>query len=469
MSSLPLFDHAEKKGQGEPSEPSRSGNSDEPRVFRVSQLNRSVRAWLEDEYKNVWVEGELSDVTLSGPGHVYFKLNDEDEKAQLSGVMFRSDAQRCKGLFKNGARLRVRGYLSLFEPRGSFQMIARSAKPVGEGDLQAELQRLREQLLAEGLLDPARKRPLPLWPRVIGVVTSENGAALHDIIRVADGRCPVRIVIAPCVVQGADAPRSIELALEAIARVPELSVVIVGRGGGSAEDLQAFNDERVVRAIGRCPVPTVSAVGHEVDVTLSDLIADVRAATPSNAAELVVPELRVLEQQLRHAERNLERALEVRIGQERLRLDRLARKITDPRRALSNSRQRLRDLDQRLLRPLPQRLRSARAQHHALNVRLQRQDPRVTLARDRAQLVNLSARLHAWVKPTLASQRAELSELSARLQALSPTQILARGYAIALHEATGKALIHSRDAAAGDRVVVRLHEGTLRTRVEETE
>jgi len=459
MSSLPLFDHAEKKGQG---------NSEEPRVFRVSQLNRSVRAWLEDEYKNVWVEGELSDVTLSGPGHVYFKLNDEDEKAQLSGVMFRSDAQRCKGLFKNGARLRLRGYLSLFEPRGSFQMIARSAKPVGEGDLQAELQRLREQLLAEGLLDPARKRPLPLWPRVIGVVTSENGAALHDIIRVADGRCPVRIVVAPCVVQGVDAPRSIELALQAIARVPDLDVVIVGRGGGSAEDLQAFNDERVVRAIGRCPVPTVSAVGHEVDVTLSDLIADVRAATPSNAAELVVPELRVLEQQLRHAERNLERALEVRVGQERLRLDRLARKITDPRRALSNSRQRLRDLDERLLRPLPQRLRAARAQQQALNVRLQRQDPRVTLARDRAQLVNLSARLHAWVRPTLASRRAELSELSARLQALSPTQILARGYAIALHEATGKALIHSRDAAVGDRVVVRLHEGSLRTRVEET-
>lgn len=457
MSSLPLFDHAEKKSKGEPPE---------PRVFRVSQLNRSVRARLEDEYKNVWVEGELSDVTMAGSGHVYFTLNDEDEPAQVRGVMFKSDAQRCKDLFKNGGRVRLRGYLSLFEPRGSYQLIARSAKPVGDGDLQAELIRVREKLLAEGLLDPARKRPLPLLPRVIGVVTSTSGAALHDIIRVADGRCAVRIVIAPCVVQGLDAPRSIVAALEAIQRVPELDVIIVGRGGGAAEDLQAFNDEQVVRAIGRCRVPTVSAVGHEVDVTLADLIADVRAATPSNAAELVVPEQRMLSRQLENADRRLARALEVQLGQARLRLDRLARKVHDPRRALDRSRQRLRKLDEDMTRPLRARLRSGRTDLNRLHERLNRHDPRVTLARDRAQLVKLSSRLHAWLKPTLASQRAQLSELSARLHALSPTQILARGYAIALHEKTGKALIHAHDAATGDRVQVRLHDGTLITIVE---
>jgi len=429
MSSLPPSDRGER--------------SDGP-ILRVSQLNRSVRALLEDVYKSVWVEGELSDVTIAASGHAYFTLNDENTPAQVRGVMFRSDAQRCKAHIKNGARVQLRGQVSLFEPRGAFQLIARIARPVGEGDLQAELARLKEALLAEGLLDPARKRPLPLFPRVIGVVTSATGAAVHDIIRVAQARSAVRIVVSPCVVQGAEARQSIVAALEAIQRLPELDVVIVGRGGGAAEDLQAFNDESVVRAIGRCRVPTVSAVGHEVDVTLADLIADVRAATPSNAAELVVPEQRVLSQQLANAERRLARALEVRLGQDRLRLDRFARRL------VVNSQ-----------------LRTARARLVRLNQRLERHDPRVSLARDRAQLVQRTTRIQSMIRPLLADRRAQLSELSARLAALSPTQILSRGYAIALHEATGKALVHATDAAVGDRVIVRLHQGSLTTRVEQ--
>lgn len=456
MSSLPLFDHAEKKGKSGPPE---------ERVFRVAQLNRTVRARLEDEYKSVWVEGELSDVTIAGSGHVYFTLNDEDEPAQVRGVMFKSDAQRCRAFLSNGARVRMRGYLSLFEPRGSFQLIARACKPAGDGDLQAQLAALRDKLQAEGLLDPARKRALPLLPRVIGVVTSTSGAALHDIVRVADGRGPVRILVAPCFVQGVDAPRSIVVALEAIQRVPELDVVIVGRGGGASEDLQAFNDEQVVRAIGRCRVPTVSAVGHEVDVTLSDLIADVRAATPSNAAELVVPEQRALIQQLDHFDRRLARALEVAIGRKRIQLDRLARKVTDPRSALFASRRRLQALQDQLQRPLQQRLRRQRVTLTQLQQRLARRDPRMTLVADRSRLAQLSTRLEAAARPLLNARRAQLSELSARLQALSPTQILARGYAIALHEPTGKALIHAHDAAIGDAVSVRLHDGTLRTQV----
>lgn len=458
MSSLPLFDHAEKKGKG--------GPPDE-RVFRVSQLNRSVRVWLEDEYKSVWVEGELSDVTIAGSGHVYFTLNDEDEPAQVRGVIFKSDAQRCKQHLSNGARVRMRGYLSLFEPRGSFQLIARIAKPAGDGDLQAQLAALRQKLLTEGLLDPARKRELPLLPRVIGVVTSPSGAALHDIIRVADGRCPVRILVAPCLVQGIDAPRAIVAALTAIQRMPDVDVVIIGRGGGASEDLQAFNDEQVVRAIGRCRVPTVSAVGHEVDVTLSDLIADVRAATPSNAAELVVPEQRALTQQLDHLERRLTRALEVTLGRKRLQLDRLSRNVTDPRNALFASRRRLQTLQEQMTRPMRVRLRDERGALTQLQQRLSRRDPRMTLVADRSRLAQLSTRLNASAKPLLNERRAQLSELTARLNALSPTQILARGYAIALHETTGKALIHAGDAKPGDRVHVRLHDGTLVTRVED--
>ena len=258
----------------------------EERVYRVSQLNRVVRSLLEDRFMNVWVEGELSDVKHAASGHVYATLNDEEEPSQIRVVIFKNDARRSKAKLEDGARVKLQGQLSLFTPRGSYQMIARIAVPYGLGELHAQFERVRVRLEADGLLAPERKRPLPLLPRVIGLVTSEHGAALHDIVRVAHQRSPVRLVLSPCLVQGAQAPQSIIDALEQVQRLPDLDIVIVGRGGGSAEDLVAWNDERLARAIARCRVPVVSAVGHEVDVSISDLVADVRAATPSNAAEL---------------------------------------------------------------------------------------------------------------------------------------------------------------------------------------
>ncbi len=444
----------------------RGDRSEDAKVYRVSQLNRAVRVLLEERWSGVWVEGELSDVTHAASGHVYFTLNDEDEPAQLRVVMFKNDARRSKAKLEDGARVKLQGQLSLFAPRGSYQLIARVAVPYGLGELHAQFERVRKRLEADGLLAPERKRALPKLPRVLGVVTSQAGAALHDVIRVAHGRCPVRIVVSPCLVQGADAPASIVAALEAIQQLPELDVVIVGRGGGSAEDLVAFNDERVARAIAGCRVPTVSAVGHEVDISIADLVADLRAATPSNAAELVVPDRRALSNELRTAERAIARAAELRLGRERLRVERLSQHLHDPRGALSAVRARIEALRTQLLQQFVARIKRERAQLQSLGERLARLDPRLLLAERRAHLVELQTKIESAARPLLFRRRAQLAERIASLDALSPLGILARGYAIALHEPTGKALVRAADAKSGDVLRVRLHEGTLRARVE---
>jgi exodeoxyribonuclease VII large subunit len=475
MSTMSLFD---RPGLDEPDE----------RVLRVSEINRAVRLSLERDWSDVWVEGELSDVTRAASGHVYFTLADERDPAQIRGVLFRNDARRAQARLARGSRVRIRGSLSLYEPRGAFQLIGRTVLPAGDGDLRAQFERIREKLEAEGLFAPERKRPLPRLPRVVGVVTSQSGAALHDVIRVAKGRCPVRLVVSDCRVQGDDAPRTITRALERIQRLPDVEVVIVTRGGGSAEELWAFNDEAVARAMAACRVPVVSGVGHEVDVTIADLVADARASTPSNAAEVVVPDRRALVSEVDGWTRRLERALDGQLAQHRLRLARLSARVSDPRHGLSAVRRRLESLDTRLHRQLSKRLANERATLTALGTRLARRDPRTLLARDRRAFVELSGRLeaaaarllerrrqqlgringalHAAAAPLVSQRRARLAELSARLDAMSPLKVLGRGYAIALHERTGKAVMRPDDAPVGDRVALRLAEGSLTARVE---
>lgn len=459
-------------------------------VYRVAELNRSVRHSLETRWGAVWVEGELSDVTKATSGHCYFTLNDPEEPAQIRVVMFRGDARKSEVTLQNGELVRLQGTLSLYEPRGSFQLIARKAVAVGKGDLHAEFERTRKKLEAEGLLDPAKKRALPRVPKVVGVVTSSTGAAIHDIVQVAMRRCPVRIVVANCLVQGTDAPASIVQALTAIQRLAELDVVIIGRGGGSAEDLFAFNSEAVARAMAACRVPIVSAVGHEVDITIADLVADVRAATPSQAAELVVPDANVLRAELSTSERHLMRALEVKVGRERLRLDRLSRRLLDPRRSLGQVRLQFHNLVARLQSAARNVLRHDRRTLQTAHERVVRLDPRKRLLKDRAGFTELVMRLRTTAKPnlqtyatrletlrsqimvattrTLEKKQKRFSENVVRLEALSPLKVLGRGYAIALHEPTGKALLHAKDAKKGDRLAIRLYEGTVISTVEST-
>lgn len=459
MSDMPLFDRDSRQRSG--------SRREEPKVFRVSEVNRAVKFTLEDAWGDVWIEGELSDVKRSPAGHIYFALNDEGKPAQLRGVMFRGDARRCRAPFENGTRLKVRGGLSLYEPRGGFQLIARSAVAAGAGDLAAQFAKIQAKLEAEGLMDPERKRSLPRLPRTIGVVTSKTSAALQDILRVSRDRCPTRIVVADCRVQGEEGPPSIVAALAAIQRLPDLDVVIIGRGGGSAEDLWSFNDEAVARAIAGCRVPIVSGVGHEVDVTIADLVADARAATPSNAAELVVPVQSSLVSEVEALERRLHRALETRIGTERLRLERLSRKLADPRHLMSAVRRRLETLETRLVRRMDRRLTRARAGVSALRDGLLRSDPRSLLARDRRRLLQLDSRLGAAMRPSLARKQRVHHSLMAKLDALSPLRVLERGYAIALDEESGRAIRKVKEARPGSRIAVRVADGSFSARIEE--
>ncbi len=476
MSEMPLFERLQ---------------SDDPdgdeHVFRVSEVNRAVRLTLEEHWGKVLIEGELSDVRRA-KGHVYFTLNDEEDPAQLRGVMFQSDVKRTKAPLENGARIRFRGTLSLYTARGQFQLIARSAQLAGEGDLAAQFRRLRAKLEAEGLLDAAKKRRLPALPRRVGVVTSRAGAALRDIIRVASERCPVQILVADCRVQGEDAPASIISALELIQRVEDLDVVIISRGGGSAEDLWAFNDEGVARAIAACRVPVVSGVGHEVDMTIADLVADLRAATPSNAAEIVVPARAALLRDLRSWERRLQQALDNRIGGLRLRLERQLRPLYGARRVITPIRRELRDLQEQLQQTQRAELREKRERLGELNRRLMRLDPRSVLRRDqrglaslssklrdagrlpmrhrRDQLLALEFRLKGRGRPMIQQARASHAELGAQLDALSPLRVLERGYAIAIHEATGRAVRSRFDVKEGDRLRVRVSDGEFGAKVE---
>jgi exodeoxyribonuclease VII large subunit len=354
----------------------------------------------------------------------------------------------------------------LYTARGQFQLIARSAKLAGEGDLAAQFRKLRAKLEAEGLLDPKRKRSLPELPRVVGVVTSRTGAALRDIIRVASERCPVQILVADCRVQGDEAPASIVSALQMIQRVDDLDVVIVSRGGGSAEDLWAFNDEGVARAIAACRVPVVSGVGHEVDVTIADLVADVRAATPSNAAEIVVPERETLLRDVRSLERRLNQALDNRIGGLRLRLERLLRPLYGARRVMDPVRERLAEFRQRLMRLDPRSvLRRDQRELAALTAKLKDAGRlRIRLRRDR--LVALQFELKGRGRPMVREARAVHAELCAHLDALSPLRVLERGYAIALHESTGRAIRSQSEVKEGDRFRVRVSDGEFSAKVE---
>ncbi len=451
-------------------------------TLTVAALNRAVRLGLEQEYADLSVVGEISDLMRASSGHVYFTLNDEQHAAQVRIVLFRTDARRTRATLENGARVMVRGSCTLYEPRGSYQFQARAVLPAGEGDLAAQFRKLLEKLQAEGLTSRP-KRALPLLPRCIGLVTSESGAAVHDVLRVARGRCPVRIVIAPCQVQGEAAPRSIVVALRALQHVRELDVVIVARGGGAAEDLWAFNDEQVARAIAACRVPVVSGVGHEIDTTIADLVADVRAATPSNAAELAVPAVEDLERRLHASVRSLERALLTRIARKRQQL--AQRRIRDPRRSLSRASQQLDELDARLARAVRGRLASAKLALDTPRLALAPHDPRARLLRRRADLARLRTRLELspgrWltlrhkrldaltsrntVQRRLAELRHRLLGRIAQLEALSPLAVLSRGYAIVLSERTGRALLAPVQVAPGDRLRIKLHEGEVRAEV----
>ncbi|HET8725405.1 MAG TPA: exodeoxyribonuclease VII large subunit [Anaeromyxobacteraceae bacterium] len=431
-------------------------------MLTVGELTRRLKGVVEPGFQDVWVGGEVGNLRRQPSGHVYFGLKDAD--ASIDAVLWASTARRVKFDLRDGTEVVARGKVEIYAPRGRYQLVVQEVEPRGAGARALALEQLKERLAAEGLLDPARKRPLPYLPSTVGVATSTSGAALQDFLRVVRARFPgVRVVVAGCRVQGEGAAATVISALRLLADA-RVDVAVVTRGGGSADDLWEFNDERLARAIAACPVPVVSAVGHEVDVTVADLVADLRAATPTHAAEVVVPVRDDLAAALSRLRGRLVRAGTGAVAERRRVLRALRAELADPRRVLSDQRRRVDEAVHRLSTGVSARLRGERSRVGAAGEALRRQEPRALLRALRRRRDAARERLVAWSAATFRRESLRLERLSARLEPANVAEVLRRGFALALRE--GKPLRRSRDAAAGDAVRVVLGEGWLDARVE---
>lgn len=414
----------------------------------------------------LWLEGEVTQVTRAASGHIYFSLRDRD--CVLSAIMWGRDAIRMKFQMEPGQRLRVRGRLGVYDRDGKMQLYADFAEPAGAGAEALALEQLKAKLAAEGIFAAHKKRPLPRFPRRIGVVTSRTGAAIHDIIRTIQRRLPTPILIADCAVQGPTAPAQIVNGMAMVVRAG-VDVVIVGRGGGAVTDLTAFNHERVVRTISRCPVPVISAVGHEVDLSLADLAADARASTPTAAAELAVADGNAIADVLTKERRRLDREIHHRLDRARQDLDRVTFALHGRgERALAGTRHQLHDMQRRLASLHPRaRILARGAELAELTARLVAAQPGARIARGRRDHEALTARAHRAIQRILDGRRATLGRLGAQMAALSPLAVLDRGYAMVQR---GDEIV--RDASQvhpGDRLHVRLARGSLDVTVDKTE
>ncbi len=431
-------------------------------VVSVSELTNRIRAVLESTHGEVWVEGEIANCRLWKTGHLYFTLR--DEHAQLKAVMFRSAVRALRFTPEDGLRVIARGRVTVYEPKGEYQIVCEQLQPQGVGALQVAFDQLKRTLKADGLFEASRKRPLPLLPRQIGVVTSLNGAALRDILKVLARRHPTaHVVICPVRVQGDGAADQIARGIDQLSRQEEVDVIIVGRGGGSLEDLWAFNEEPVARAIATAAVPVISAVGHEIDVTISDMVADVRAATPSAAAEIVVAGRDELvgrvdrfEDRLRATVRDTIRRLLTRV----LELDRRPGLAGWPARVAVRGRHTA-ELTHSLTRTALSRLAALERRLRTAQFGLEAHEPGRRLEVSRTRLVVAGERLGAAIVQRRQRLEGRLGDLTGRLEALSPLGVLARGYAVCWN-ANRTAIV--RDASAvsvGDDVAITLHQGQL--------
>jgi exodeoxyribonuclease VII large subunit len=440
----------------------------ETQIYSVAELDRRLKRAVEGSSADVWVEGEVSGAKPAPSGHVYFALKDEREDAILECVMYRSSPVRARHLIVDGARVQLRGRATVWAPRGRLQFIGDVARPAGRGALLEALENLKNKLFAEGLFAPERKRPLPGHAAVIGVVTSASGAAIHDIAKVAFRRGGARIVLSPTLVQGQNAAMRVIAAIDRLERMAELDVIIVGRGGGSAEDLMVFNEEAVVRRVASCRVPVVSAVGHEVDVTLTDLAADARAATPSQAAEMVVADARAQNSALVQLHARLIRSMRAHLGEDRATLRALSASFAHFRLTLSEHEQKMDDMSQRLGQAIVRIQARRRNDVERLHRRLASRHPRAVIAGARASLGPLEVRLAGAARVRVDALRSRLSDRRARLGAMSPLAVLARGYAIATTEG-GRAVRAASEVKPGEEVSIRVHRGAFSAKVAKVE
>lgn len=436
-------------------------------IFTVSRLNQTVKQLLEGEMGQVWLSGEISNFSQPSSGHWYFTL--KDERAQVRCAMFRTSNRRVTFRPQNGQQVLIRATITLYEPRGDYQLLAESMHPAGDGLLQQQFEQLKQRLSAEGLFDQHYKQPLPKPARQVGVITSASGAALHDILHILQRRDPsLPVVIYPTAVQGVDAPGQIVRAIELANLRGECDVLIVGRGGGSLEDLWSFNDERVARAIFASRIPVVSAVGHETDVTIADFVADLRAPTPSAAAELVSRNQLELLRQIRAQRQRLEMAMDYYLAQRQQQFVRLQHRLHQqhPQLRLARQQTQLIRLRQRLDDAIQLQLRQQTRRQERLAQRLQQHQPQPRLHRAQQQIQQLRYRLHHALEKQLSQYKQQFGEACSHLEAVSPLATLARGYSVTT-TSDGKVMKQTVQVTKGDKLKTRLQDGWVESQVTE--
>lgn len=434
-------------------------------IFTVSRLNTTVRQLLEGEMGQIWLSAEISNFTQPASGHWYFTL--KDDTAQVRSAMFRNSNRRVTFRPQHGQQVLVRATVTLYEPRGDYQLIVESMHPAGEGLLQQQFEQLKQRLAAEGLFEQQHKQPLPEPARQVGVITSATGAALHDVLRVLHRRDPsLPVIIYPTAVQGNDAPAAIVRAIELANLRNECDVLIVGRGGGSLEDLWSFNDERVARAIFASRIPIVSAVGHETDVTIADFVADLRAPTPSAAAEIVSRNQVELLRQLQSQQTRLEMAMDYYLAQQQRAFTRLQHRLQQqhPQLRLARQQTALFRLQRRLDEALQLRLRNAARQQDRLTQRLNARQPQGNINRAQQQLQQWHYRLAQAMRQRLGDEKQRFGALAGHLEGVSPLATLARGFSVTQTDG-GEVLKSAGQLQPGDTLQTRLQDGWVESEV----
>jgi len=445
---------------------------EEPRVFSVSEITRSVRAALEDGIGTVWVEGEVSNYRKQASGHQYFTL--KDAQSQLACVWFARGGTRLRQVaLTDGMQVQVRGAMTVYEARGQYQLSVQVVQPGGAGLLQAKFEALKRKLDGEGLFDSARKRALPGFPPVIGIVTSPTGAALRDMLNILSRRAPwMRVIVSPARVQGDGAAGEIAAAVMALNRLVEegirrIGVIVVARGGGSVEDLWAFNEEVVARAIVASAIPVVSAVGHEIDFTIADFAADLRAPTPSAAAELIAPDAVELSRRLAQLATQAQRQMSRTLGAHRSRADLLARSafFQEPERRLSEAKQRTDLADEALGRFMRDGINDARQRLAELLAMLRHHRPDQMLSMRRQHFGAMRTQFDGRFQQSLKEQKSRFFRVSEMLRLLAPEATLARGYSITM-KSDGSVLGSVAEVEPGMRLVTRLTDGEVESKAE---
>jgi len=440
----------------------------EKTILTVSRLTSLLRGVLEENFEQLWVQGEVSNLSLPSSGHCYFTL--KDSGAQLRCVMFKSSVKNLKFCPTDGMALIVRGHISVYDQRGEYQLICEYMEPAGVGALQTAFVQLKEKLASEGLFAEEHKRALPRFPHRVGVVTSPTGAAIHDILNVLKRRfASLEVQLYPVRVQGEGAALEIAKAIDDMNRMAEVDVLIVGRGGGSLEDLWAFNEEVVARAVHRSKIPIISAVGHETDWSICDFAADLRAPTPSAAAEMVIATADELRGQVQALSRQLTRLIESRLATLDAAVVALRRALHDPRTLLGHLAQRMDDLNDRLDMALSNSVKRRQEYYNNLENSLQYLTPANRIKSLGQRIGLLSAQAESLIKRRIDQDKQSFGDNAARLEVLSPLKTLARGYAIASRADNGRVVTDAAELCAGESLLVTLHRGRAHCRIESLE